>query len=63
MEYGANLMVNAASSEPSLFDGIISLANPLDLKSAEKNIENSWINKKVYKRDLIKGLLKFSKDK
>jgi len=31
VEYGANLLVNTAADNPSLFDGLVSVGNPFDL--------------------------------
>ena len=63
MEYGANLLVNAAATNPTLFDGIISLANPLELGLAEQKFANSWWASRLCLDDILAGLQKHSETK
>lgn len=43
VEYGANLLVlHAAKSGKKLYDGLVSIGNPLDLEKSERNIKGLW---------------------
>lgn len=61
LEYGANLLVNAAVLDDSLITGLACLGNPLDLETAEKNIENSWTARLFYYDLMLSGRVKNNK--
>lgn len=52
VEYGANLLINTAAEDPSLFEGLVSVGNPFDLAKSEIHLQESWIWKLLY-RDIL----------
>jgi hypothetical protein len=62
VEYGANLLVNAAADNPNLFDGLVSVGNPFDLAKAELNLQSSWVWGLLH-RDILRGRLRHASAK
>lgn len=60
MEYGANLLINTAAEDASLFEGLVSVGNPFELAKSEIRLQESWIWKLLY-RDILAERIKKGK--
>lgn len=60
---GANVLVKSLGeqAEKSPFSLVFSISNPLDFLASSEYMKNGWIQRKLYSRGLVSGLLEYAK--